>query len=127
MILPIAFDTCYSLSLPEGHRFPMEKYDLLATQLLLEGTAQKDDFFSPNKASIESVQLVHHPLYIEKLINLQLDRSEIRKIGFPLSPELIEREFIIAGGTIQGCEMALDTGVATVSYTQLTQPTIYSV
>lgn len=112
MLLPIAFDTCYTLSLPEGHRFPMEKYDLLATQLLLEGTAQKDDFFCPTRASIESVQIVHFPLYVEKLINLQLDRSEIRKIGFPLSPALIEREFIIAGGTLQGCEMALDTGVA---------------
>lgn len=112
MLLPIAYDSCYALPLPEGHRFPMEKYDLLPTQLRLEGTAQADDFFQPQKAPIEVVQRVHHPTYVQKLLQLDLDRSEIRKIGFPLSKALVEREFIIAGGTIQGSKLALSTGIA---------------
>ena len=90
----------------------MEKYDLLPTQLRLEGTAQVDDFFEPQKAPMNVVQRVHHPAYVQKLLQLDLERSEIRKIGFPLSSELVEREFIIAGGTIQGSELALDTGIA---------------
>jgi len=112
VLLPIAFDPCYALPLPEGHRFPMQKYELLPTQLRLEGTAQADDFFIPQKASRELVQRVHYPAYVEQLIHQNLDRAEIRKIGFPLSEALIEREFIIAGGTVQGCEMALETGIA---------------
>ena len=35
-----------------------------------------------------------------------------RKIGFPLSEELVERERIIADGTIKGCEYALKNGIA---------------
>jgi hypothetical protein len=33
--------------LPENHRFPMEKYELLPQQLMLEGTCKKEDFFEP--------------------------------------------------------------------------------
>jgi len=112
VILPIAYDSCYALPLPEGHRFPMEKYELLPSQLRLEGTAQADDFFKPQKASRELVERVHHKDYVEQLLLQKLDKTEVRKIGFPLSKELIEREFIIAGGTVQGCEMALETGIA---------------
>jgi len=90
----------------------MEKYDLLPTQLRLEGTAQADDFFQPQKATLEVVQRVHHPNYVRRLLELELDRSEIRKIGFPLSAALVERELIIAGGTLQGSVMALETGIA---------------
>ncbi len=90
----------------------MEKYDLLPTQLRLEGTAQADDFFQPQKAPLEVVQRVHHPNYVKRLLQLELDRSEIRKIGFPLSAALVERELIIAGGTLQGSVMALETRIA---------------
>ena len=51
-------------------------------------------------------------LYVKKLIHLQLTQSEIRKIGFPLSESLINREFLIAGGTLMGAEKALDFGIA---------------
>jgi acetoin utilization deacetylase AcuC-like enzyme len=46
------------------------------------------------------------------LCALSLSKSEVRSIGFPLSQELVEREFVIAGGTLMGCEKAFKTGIA---------------
>ena len=90
----------------------MEKYDLLPQQLLLEGTIKEDDFFTPEIVPLEYVHRVHDPLYVKKLINLKLTRSEIRRIGFPLSKSLINREFLIAGGTLMGAEKAIDHGIS---------------
>ena len=90
----------------------MEKYELLPQQLLLEGTIMKEDFFTPETIPLEYVYRVHDPSYVKKLINLQLTQSEIRRIGFPLSKSLINREFLIAGGTLMGAEKALDFGIA---------------
>ncbi len=44
-MIPIAFHPIYKHPLPEGHRFPMQKYDLLPQQLIYEGTAAVSDFF----------------------------------------------------------------------------------
>ena len=110
--IPIAFDKSYKLPLEKNHRFPMEKYELLPQQLLLEGTIKREDFFTPKTIPLEYVYKVHDPLYVKKLIHLQLTQSEIRKIGFPLSESLINRECLIAGGTLMGAEKALDFGIA---------------
>jgi len=91
-MLKIAFHPIYKHPLPEGHRFPMEKYDLLPKQLLHEGTCEQQHFFN--------------------LTNLTLDRRAIRKTGFPLSQELVDREIIIAGGTLEGCHYALENGIS---------------
>ena len=48
-MLKIAFDKKYVLPLPEGHRFPMLKYELIPDQLLYEGLVSKEQFFSPKK------------------------------------------------------------------------------
>ncbi len=90
----------------------MDKYELLPQQLLREGTCDPSDFFEPIPAPIKVVALAHDSTYIQRLLNLDLTPKEIRSIGFPLSPELISREFLIAGGTISGAEQALSTGVA---------------
>jgi acetoin utilization deacetylase AcuC-like enzyme len=58
-MLPIAFHSIYKHPLPEGHRFPMIKYELLPQQLLYEGTAQISDFFEPEIADLEDVLAVH--------------------------------------------------------------------
>jgi acetoin utilization deacetylase AcuC-like enzyme len=111
-LIPIAFDPTYRLPLAENHRFPMEKYELLPQQLLLEGTCEPEDFFVPQAAKMNQVLRVHLKKYVDRLCNLELSRDEIRSIGFPLSEALIKREFLIAGGTIMGAEKALDFGIA---------------
>ena len=90
----------------------MEKYELLPQQLILEGTCKREDFFEPKPASMEQVIRVHDPLYVKQLSKLNLNKSEVRKIGFPLSKALVQREFTIAEGTVMGAEKALKSGIA---------------
>lgn len=111
-MLPIAFHPIYKHPLPEGHRFPMIKYELLPQQLLHEGTAVENDFHAPGLPDMAHVLAVHNKDYVDHLLNLTLDPRAVRKIGFPLSAELVERELRIAQGTMWGCERALQTGIA---------------
>ncbi len=111
-MLKIAFHPIYKHPLPEGHRFPMLKYDLLPEQLIYEGTCDKDHFFEPTIPEDSYILNVHTTDYYQDLKQLTLDKRAARKIGFPLSNTLVEREVIIADGTIKGSEFALQNGIA---------------
>ncbi|WP_330442418.1 histone deacetylase family protein [Flavobacterium sp. C4GT6] len=111
-MLPIAYHPIYKHPLPEGHRFPMIKYELLPQQLLHEGTAVQSDFYSPSLPDMQHVLAVHKKEYADELVNLTLDPRAVRKIGFPLSEELVERELRITEGTIWGCHRAMEHGIA---------------
>src|SRR5690625_1572760 len=108
----IAWHPTFRQPLPEGHRFPMAKYELLPEQLLYEGVVKEGDFFSPGIIDTKILSPVHEPAYVHKLINLKLDHKEVRRIGFPLDARLIERELRIAQGTVTGAETAMKTGLA---------------
>ncbi|ESU29878.1 Histone deacetylase family protein [Flavobacterium limnosediminis JC2902] len=110
-MFPIAFHPIYKHPLPEGHRFPMIKYELLPQQLLHEGTVTPTAFFEPGLPDMQHILAVHERNYVDNLINLTLDPRAVRKIGFPLSSELVERELRLAQGTILGAEKALQTGI----------------
>ncbi|SEP79606.1 Acetoin utilization deacetylase AcuC [Hyunsoonleella jejuensis] len=111
-MLKIAYHSIYKHPLPEGHRFPMIKYELLPQQLLHEGTCVKDNFFQPTIPDETHILRAHTRDYYLDLINQTLDARAARKIGFPLSAVLVEREVIIADGTIKASEFALKYGVA---------------
>ncbi len=111
-MLKIAYHPIYTHPLPEGHRFPMIKYELLPKQLLHEGTCIKANFFEPNIPDPEPILAVHTKEYYQSLMALSIEPKAARKIGFPLSQELIDREVIIADGTIKASEYALEFGVA---------------
>ncbi|MEM9362428.1 MAG: histone deacetylase [Bacteroidota bacterium] len=111
-MLKIAYHPIYKHPLPKGHRFPMEKYDLLPRQLIHEGTCTDANFFKPSIPENTPILAVHDTEYYDNLVQLCLKPSEVRKIGFPLSDELVKRERIIADGTIKGCEFALENGIA---------------
>jgi len=111
-LLKIAYHPIYKHPLPEGHRFPMLKYELLPAQLLHEGTCSDENFFQPQLVDDGFVLEAHDETYFQNLVALRLKPSEVRKIGFPLSEELVLRERIIADGTIKGCDFALEHGVA---------------
>lgn len=90
----------------------MEKYELIPEQLVYEGTIENSQFFSPEPVRDSIAGLVHTQEYLQKLHHLQLTEKEIRRSGFPLSRTLIEREFIICGGTCEGAIAALSDGIA---------------
>jgi acetoin utilization deacetylase AcuC-like enzyme len=111
-MFPIAFDPIYKYPVPEGHRFPMDKYELLPLQLLREGIAEQSDFFSSEPLAIQAVYAVHERAYADRFVQGKLSRQEMRRVGFEQTPLLAERELRIANGTLQGALKALDTGIA---------------
>lgn len=111
-MLKIAFSPIYVHPLPENHRFPMEKYELLPGQLLYEGIVKEENFFVPNPIDEKWVLNTHSQEYYSKLKNLSLSKSEIRATGFPLSEELVDREITILAGSVQAALFAIDFGIA---------------
>ena len=111
-MLKIAFSPVYKYQLPDGHRFPMIKYELIPEQLIYEGTITEDQLFHPAKLSEENILLTHDLEYWQKLNTLTLSKKEIRKIGFPLTKNLVERGRHIAQGTIDCALFAMQYGCA---------------
>ncbi|MGY6559191.1 MAG: histone deacetylase family protein [Nitritalea sp.] len=111
-MLKVAYSERYAHPLPEGHRFPMEKYELLPEQLLYEGTLRSQNFFSPKALADDWILKAHDLAYYERLKGLRLSKSEIRRTGFPLSQELVDREVHIMHGSVQAALYAKEFGVA---------------
>ena len=111
-MLKIAWHPIYAHPLPEGHRFPMLKYELIPEQLLHEGVIGTENLFAPEPLEEEIILLSHDKGYWTELRDLTLSPKAQRRIGFPLSAQLIEREVRIARGTIDGAMYAQQYGVA---------------
>jgi len=111
-MVKIAYSPLYKYELPEGHRFPMIKYELIPEQLLYEGSVTDDHFFHPDQLSEEEILMTHTSEYLDKLNALTLDRKEVRNIGFPVAKSLIERGKYIANGTLQCARFAMEEGCA---------------
>lgn len=111
-MLKIAYNPIYRHPLPEGHRFPMAKYELIHDQLIYEGTCRPDNFFSPGLVDDRWVLTVHTAEYVRQLKALQVPAVMERRIGFPLSESLVRREWIITQGTIDCSLIALKDGIA---------------
>lgn len=104
----IAYHPKYVHPVPEGHRFPMAKYELLPLQLLHRGIVKAAQFFEPGPAALEAVCGVHDLEYVQRFVQLQLSSREGRRIGFVQDASIVERELLLVQGTIEGALSALD-------------------
>jgi len=111
-MLKIAYHPTYVHPLPEGHRFPMLKYELIPDQLIHEGLIRPENLFSPEVLSEDIVLLTHDKGHWAHLRDLTLPTKDQRRTGFPLSARLVERELRIAQGTVDGCRYAFEYGIA---------------
>ncbi len=102
----------FVLPLPPGHRFPMAKYSLLRARLLADGDFAAGDFHEPAAASDEELCRAHCPDYVRRVVAGELSPAEIRRIGFPWSPQMVERSRRSAGATLAACRAALEDGCA---------------
>ncbi|MHB1374342.1 MAG: histone deacetylase family protein [Thauera sp.] len=98
----------FVLPLPEGHRFPMEKYSLLRARLRDSGLFADEDFRVPDAASDTEILLAHEADYLQRVAGGTLDAAEVRRIGFPWSEAMVERSRRSAGATLAACRSALD-------------------
>ena len=100
----------FVLPLPEGHRFPMQKYRLLRERVAAElpGVVLRE---AP-VASDGELALAHTPGYIDAVSRGLLSAAQQREIGFPWTPRMVERSRRSVGATIAAARAALDQGVS---------------
>jgi acetoin utilization deacetylase AcuC-like enzyme len=97
----------FEIPLPDGHKFPMEKYRLLRERILA------DDFWRLEQAEpapVETIKLAHDPEYVDQFVNGTLAANAMRRIGFPWSEGLVTRTLASAGGTLAATRDAIDGG-----------------
>lgn len=102
----------FVLPLPPGHRFPMEKYSRLRDTLAASGHFSEADILVPPAATDTEILRAHHPDYLARMASGTLDPREMRRIGFPWSPEMVERSRRSSGATLAACRAALAEGMA---------------
>lgn len=97
----------FILPLPEGHRFPITKY-----RLLREAVADEVELLLPEAVDDATLQRAHTGDYVRRATRGELTPQEVRELGFPWSPELVERSRRSAGATLQAARAALRDGRA---------------
>jgi acetoin utilization deacetylase AcuC-like enzyme len=102
----------YTFPLPPGHRFPVEKYALLRERVVAEGIVAPDRVLDPDAASDDLLRCVHTTEYVERFVTGRMTTAEMRRIGFPWSPALVERSRRAVGGTLAASRHALTHGSA---------------
>lgn len=102
----------FELPLPDDHRFPMSKYRRLRERVATADWARECELIVPDAASDEQLALIHHPEYLRRVTDGELTEKEIRRIGFPWSPELVERSRRSTGATIAAARSAIIDGVS---------------
>lgn len=110
--MKVFYSDRYTVTLPEGHRFPMSKYRLVRLALLNEGVLREDELFEPALATRDLVRLAHTPEYVEGIYSGAISPSIMRRIGFPWSPELVIRSLASVGGALCAAQEALRRGVS---------------
>lgn len=90
----------------------MAKYALLRQRVTASPLAQNHRLAVPESATDEQLLRVHEAEYIERVKCGSLTAAEVRRIGFPWSPQLVERSRRSVGGTIGACRSAMLDGVA---------------
>ena len=103
----------YQLPLPEGHRFPVEKYRALRKRLEAEAAAGAAlEFIEPHAATDEEILRVHKRAYVGRVMAGTLTPAEVRRIGFPWSEQLVARSLRSTGAAVDAAAAALEDGIA---------------
>jgi acetoin utilization deacetylase AcuC-like enzyme len=103
--------SAFTLTLPEGHRFPMFKYGAVREALLADGTLKAGCALDAPRADWPRLERAHDENYLRKLRFGDLDEREQRLIGLPWSPGLVERSLRSTGGTLAATGDALGKGL----------------
>jgi len=102
----------FTINLPVKHSLPIEKYALLRQRIKEARLIDPEDIHVPEPATDEQILRVHDRGYFERVVHGELTDKELRRIGFPWSPMMIERSKRSCGATIQACRAALEDGIS---------------
>ncbi len=110
--MKVFYSDRFVLPLPEGHRFPMVKYSMLRERVAESGVCGAGELRVAEPVSDREILRAHHPDYLERVVSGTLTEKEVRRIGFPWSPRMVERSRRASGGTLGACLAALEDGLA---------------
>lgn len=108
--MQVSYAPRYYCDIGKGHRFPIEKYTMVRDRLVGETTLADADVLHPEPAHDELLLLVHTESYVRRLVDGELTAREVRRLGFPWSPELVMRSRFSVGGTLAAARRALECG-----------------
>lgn len=97
----------FALPLPPGHRFPLDKYARLHARIAAEAGALGIELRCAEAVDAADLQRVHTPDYVARVLQGRLEAREQRRIGFPWSPELVQRSLRSVGATVQALRAAI--------------------
>jgi acetoin utilization deacetylase AcuC-like enzyme len=110
--LKIFYTDTFSIPLPENHSFPKDKYRLLRKRIVEAQIVQPEDMRVPRPATDQDIIRAHDPMYLNRLQKGELTDKEIRRVGLPWSPEMVQRARYSVGATIEACRTALNERIA---------------
>ncbi|OZG74469.1 histone deacetylase [Hahella sp. CCB-MM4] len=112
VMIPLVYHPCYSPEFSPDHRFPMEKFGLLAEFLRSRSLLTPKNTFVPEPASEAEIVMTHCPEYVRQFRLNQLPAKAMRRIGIPWSEGVMERTYTAVGGTLLTARLALQYGLA---------------
>ena len=112
MTLAVWSSARYTFPLPDGHRFPIAKYEMLRARVVADGIVAGDEVRDPDSVSDDDLRLVHTADYVMRFSTGALTDAEVRRLGFPWSPGLVERSRRAVGGTLAAGRHAVSHGLA---------------
>ena len=110
--MKIFYTDPFSIPLPENHSFPKDKYHLLRRRIIEAQIVQPENIRIPRPAIDEDILRAHDPIYLNRLQKGELTDKEVRRVGLPWSPEIMQRARYSAGATIEACRTALNERIA---------------
>jgi acetoin utilization deacetylase AcuC-like enzyme len=108
----VYYNDVYEVPLPPRHRFPMKKYRMVRERIqqqiqARQQTQQKPtihnnniDFVVSPLATVEELATTHDPDYIQRFLSGNQTQTEQRNVGFPWSPQGVDRALSSVGGTL---------------------------
>lgn len=111
-MIKFAFSNKYIYQLPDGHRFPIEKYELVKEQLIYEGTIEEDQVYDPGLVDEQLILDVHTEEYWTSLRDLTIASKAARKIGLPVNELTVSRARNSVAGTVSSALLAKENGIA---------------
>jgi acetoin utilization deacetylase AcuC-like enzyme len=112
MSLPVVHHPDYVAPMPPGHRFPMAKFGRLMAHLLEDHVVAPAQIHRPDLAPAAWLEQAHTPAYVAAVLGLQLDAAAERRLGLPVTPEVVRRARAANGGTVLTARLALQHGLA---------------
>ena len=102
----------HTLELPENHPFPVAKDRLTRERLVAEGILEPEWIAYSEPAPVEWLLTTHDADYVTRTLAGDWSPDEIRKLGLPWSPQLVQRARAAVYGTVMAARAALVHGIA---------------